>query len=237
MGNAQLSGRHVIGAWNGLKIEWLGGYTLSGQYEPDVRIFANDETPSGFSITKAEYDLPFHFWRDLEDTQINGKIDISIPIGKNSSNMIKVGGLYSNKDRQFGETRFQLESQGTNQDFDEYTSFNQAGQINPLTFQPFFAQENSGILPELENPYTDPSNPFRYISGNYYLNQTRPTNIYGGHETISSAYLMGVWEFLPKWKLILGSNSLSMYCSYISCHPARIIKIMNHQVEHHPSRF
>ena len=206
MGNAQLSGRHVIGSWNGLKIEWLGGYTLSKQYEPDVRIFANDETPTGFSITKAEYDLPFHFWRDLEDTQTNGKIDITIPIGKNSSNLIKVGGLYSNKHREFGETRFQLESQGTNQDLDEYTSFNQAGQIDPVTFEPFFAQENSGILPNLENPSTDPANPFRYIMGNYYLNQTRPTNIYSGHESITAAYLMGVWEFQPKWKLILGAR-------------------------------
>jgi outer membrane receptor protein involved in Fe transport len=206
MGNAQLSGRHVIGTLNGLKIEWLGGYTLSKQYEPDVRIFANDETPTGFTITKAEYDLPFHFWRDLEDTQINGKIDITIPLGKNSSNLIKAGGLYSSKQREFGETRFQLESQGTNQDLDEYTSFNQAGQIDPVTFEPFFAQENSGILPNLENPSTDPNNPFRYIMGNYYLNQTRPTNIYSGHENITAAYLMGVWEFLPNWKLILGAR-------------------------------
>jgi len=102
MANLQLSGRHVINGWNGFKIEWLGGYTLSEQYEPDVRIFANDETPTGYTITKAEYDLPFHFWRDLQDTQINGKIDITIPVGKNSSNMLKVGGLYSTKERDFG---------------------------------------------------------------------------------------------------------------------------------------
>jgi len=206
LANYQLSGRHIIPAWNNIEVNWLAGYTSSSQYEPDVRIFANDATPNGYSITKAEYDLPFHFWRDLNDEQINGKLDLIIPIGKNKTNQIKVGALYSNKSRKFSETRLQLESQGADPSLEEYTSFNDAGQVDSIEFEPYFADVNSGILPDLENPYTNPSNPFRYITGNYYLNQTRPTNIYSGHETIISGYAMGVWEVLPKFKVILGAR-------------------------------
>ena len=51
-----------------------------------------------------------HFYRELDDEQVNGKLDITIPIaqGRSRNNKIKFGGMYSNKQRHFEDNVFQI---------------------------------------------------------------------------------------------------------------------------------
>lgn len=191
--NYQLGGKHVIPLLNGTKIEWTGAMINSSQYEPDVRLFANSQNTLGYSISKAEYELPFHFWRNLEDQQHNGTVDITIPIGEATGNKIKIGGLYSEKNRDFEEYRYQLSQ--ADESFGEYISFNEAAG----DFDAFFAPENSGIvgMDAARN---------RNILGNYYVNQSRETNFYTGTEKIMAAYGMWVQEISDNLKFIGGAR-------------------------------
>ncbi len=127
--NVQLGGEHVLAGANNIKIEWKASQANSSQLEPDTRFFENDfNTQTGqASIPASDVQVPFHFFRNLDDEQRDAKLDITIPFTSKPGNKIKVGGLYTRKDRVFNESRYQVElQQGVGQDFtgspDEYLS-------------------------------------------------------------------------------------------------------------------
>lgn len=192
LSNYQLKGTHVLPGLNKAEIHWLGGYVSSRQYEPDTRVFANMvREPNIYSMNDSEGQLPFHFFRDLDDVQYSGKIDFELPVGTKGQHKIKAGVFGSKKEREFDEYRFQLSLTGVS-NTDLYTSFREADG----DFEQFFRPENAGILGVANNG--------NYLIGNWYENKSRPTNFYSGHEQVLAAYGMGVFQLADKLKFIGG---------------------------------
>lgn len=198
MANAQVTGKHRFSAWNGTMLEWSGGYTQSRQEEPDLRFFANSVVDGDrFSINAAEYDLPYHFWRDLVDEQWQGKLDITIPFASQASksNKLKFGGFYSDKTRAFSETRFQ---------FQERSGMPYAGDPDA-----YFGEGNTGVIGT--NPDTD-----RNTIGLYLVDDTELGNDYNGTERIMAIYGMGTYVLAKKLKITMGARAEQTDLSAIS---------------------
>lgn len=132
--NVQLGGKHILNTTRKTKIEWRLSQANSSQLEPDTRFFENDiHLPTNtYSIPSSDVQDPFHFFRELKDEQTSGKIDFSIPFGTSLNNKFKFGGLYSQKNRQFTEHRYQLcrgDAQPFTGDVDKYLSDENYGLI------------------------------------------------------------------------------------------------------------
>lgn len=175
----QLSGEHVFGE-NGIKLEWGGSYVRTVQDDPDFRQFTstrriinNDTT---FAINPSEVDLPFTFFRELEDDQYNGKIDLTIPFAqaKSKFNSLKFGGFYATKDRFFRDNVIQTET----------------GDADPYTGDPdvYFADENTGIISQEGNRFRIGLFPFSFA-------RSTNENSYDGNETITAFYGMVNYDF------------------------------------------
>jgi outer membrane receptor protein involved in Fe transport len=195
--SGQLKGKHVFGDDNNIKVNWLGGVTGSSQYEPDMRAFSyytrtiGDET--AYIVNDNELQLPFHFYRDLQDVQYTGKADIEIPFGeRSSSNSMKFGTMTTFKDRNFGELRFQLWR--PSRDYEQYIDFSEADG----DFDRFFDPSNFGIIGD------DESNPNRWALGNSFVNQTQASNRYTGTELISAVYGMVTYDITEDLKTVAG---------------------------------
>jgi hypothetical protein len=187
--NNQLKGRH---SFNTFEIKWSGNYITSSQYEPNTRFIGSPVDTDGQYFFVREVQLPFHFFRDLNDTSYNLKLDADYKLSNRVS--LKTGGYYTQKDRTFDEFRFQLENNGTNASLDEFLSYREASG----DFVNFFAPENTGILGRDENG--------NLILGLTYRDQTRPENSYTGSEKITATYLMGVFEITDKLKAFGGAR-------------------------------
>ena len=201
----QLNGRHVLPNLNGVEIEWNGSLNKSLQDEPDTRYFAylnyiDDNGDNTYAINDAEFRPPFHFFRNLVDESKEAKVDITIPFlrrgDENSTNAIKIGGLYSAMTRSFDEYQFGHQRHGgvpASIFFNQYQG----------DFAGFFDYNNFGVV---DTTYFDqyPDSVRRYEIGYHYVNQINNKNFYDGKQNIGAAYLMGVYNVLPKLKLIAG---------------------------------
>jgi len=188
----QLNGEHVI-AKGGIKVEWGGSLVDARQKEPDLRQFANtlrvnDSGDTTYIIDQSEFDLPYHYFRDLNDRQYSGKLDITIPFAqeKSRANKIKFGALYSEKERSFVEDVFQLNNDGDG--------------VTPYTGNAldYFGADNSGITG------VNPDNG-RNLVGLFpiYQANTSLENSYDGTERVIAGYGMGVYDF-GKLKVVGG---------------------------------
>jgi len=210
----QLSGRHVFTKLNKIEIEWLGSASNSFQREPDLRYFAHTVSPDEegvpqYYINNSEIAFPYHFFRDLQDDQLQGKIDITIPFltrgNPGSSNRIKLGGMYSSTQREFEEYRYQMNNTGV-PSTRNFTAF--GGK-----FEDFFNNDNFGIIDTVFN--TDGSVQ-RYTTGWHYINQINNRNFYTGEQTIIAAYLMAVYNLTPRLKFVGGLRMETTDMSVIS---------------------
>jgi TonB-dependent receptor len=201
--NGQLSGKHYFENFKNLKLEWLGGYTNATQKEPDSRIWAYITAPSSdggtvYSLQQSEIGiLPSHWWRALSDEQISGKLDVTFDLIKDKSHQLKLGGLYSDKQRDFSEFFYSQIQVPTNSFNPSYLTFGSAAG----DFNSYFQPDNSGGV---DTPESNGTGSFGF--GNVFTDLTFPKNNYEGSEEISAAYLMGVFDLSPKWKLIGGAR-------------------------------
>ena len=170
----QVSGKHLFSNTNKVKMDWGLGYTISSQDEPDLRYFANSVVNSNYNINAAEYDLPYHFWRYLDDREYQGKFDLTIPFDRSSSryNKIKLGGIYRRKNREFREERFQI----LQRDGSDYM-----GDVDS-----YFGIGNTGII-----GFDEDRN--RYVFGNYIIDDSQESNNYDGVEEVGAAYIMATY--------------------------------------------
>lgn len=187
--NNQLKGRHFM---DNLEVKWAGSFVYSTQYEPNTRFIGSPVDEQGRYFYVREVQLPFHFFRDLEDTQVNGKLDVDYKVTSTFS--VKTGAVFSRKQRDFNEFRYQLENNGTNPDLEAFLSFREASG----DFERYFAPENTGILGR------DASG--ELMLGLTYRDQTRPENSYTGSEQVSAGYVMGVWDATPRLKVFGGAR-------------------------------
>jgi len=206
--NLQLKGRHA-GVQNGrLEAEWSAGYTLSRQDQPDMKLFAHQTNPSGINtLDNGSFDDPFHYFRNLEDRAWQGKLDLSVRVGKNPANKIKFGGNFMHKDREFSEQRFQISWNAGNGNYVDSNNPFYSPQViwlemdSTSNFSAFFNPLNFGIVDTLIGVQYPQGG--RYIHNNFLKNQSRATNAYSGYETISAAYAMLNYEW-ERWKFIGG---------------------------------
>ncbi|MEM0995007.1 MAG: TonB-dependent receptor, partial [Bacteroidota bacterium] len=179
----QLLGEHVIPALKNTKIEWGVSQVSLFQREPDLRFFANTFNPTNddedlptYFISPSEYDLPFHYWRDLQDEQQLAKVDITIPFaqGKSTANKFKVGFMYAGKTRDFVEERFQIQTKSNR--FERYTGDADA----------FFAPSNTGLIGQTSNGQN--------TIGLYVTDEKVVANDYMGEEIVTAAYGMFTYD-------------------------------------------
>ncbi len=199
LNNLRLSGKHFLENVNGIKINWSAGYVVSSQVLPDYRQFGfvtsdGNDGSTNYSIPTAEIGRrPTHFFRDLQDEQYNLKLDVEIPLGEDTDNLVKLGGLYSTKQRTFEEQQFSLATENFQGRFnDQYVFFNQANG----DFNTYFGSENTGVVQDNEGQV--------FGFGNYYVNRSAASNSYDGEETVSAAYVMASYRLAPSLKAIGG---------------------------------
>ncbi len=178
----QVRGEHLLHPESGIKFEWGASHVRSEQEEPNLRFFANSRTvnsdgSSSCVIDQSEFPLPFYYWRDLQDEQWLAKADLSIPFlqTKSKANKLKFGVQYSDKQRTFRESRFQIQNRSN--DAQDYGCDAQA----------YFGDANRGIV-----GYDETRN--RYLFGLYVTNEFIPKNNYDGSEKISAAYGMVTYD-------------------------------------------
>ena len=203
--NALLNGEHQIGKKE-MKLTWVGGVTSSSMKQPDMKLYAYKIDPGDSLgvIAPSEFDLPSIFFRDLQDMQYSGQIDLEIPFkneAKKVENKLKFGLAFSSKSREFSELRFRVAMDGVSFDpnGNYYTpkamTLRDAG-----TPERYFSSSNFGIV----DTYEENGVVKRYLHSNFIYDQTRPENLYSGTENIGAAYAMGVYNINTRLKAVGG---------------------------------
>jgi TonB-dependent receptor len=210
----QVSGKHLFPKLGKAELSWTGSTNRSKQDEPDLRYFAytsvedyfdrEDENGNPVSIftteyylNNAEYARPYHFFRYLNDRQVQGRIDLKIPLSDKNENIIKVGGYYNELNRDFKEYRYELSDNGIPTDL----RFTQQLMKNQGDLGAVFADKNFGII---DTQYNTAGDVFRYTTGYYYVNQSLKRNFYTGKQVIGAAYAMTVLEITKRIKFVGG---------------------------------
>ncbi|MCG8308616.1 MAG: outer membrane beta-barrel protein [Cytophagales bacterium] len=219
--NNQLVGRHVIPSWRDAKIEWSVGYIDLTMDQPDFRGFGFTTSGGNYVMNTSEIGrLPTHFYRNLKDSQVNGQIDFTIPFTENRENMIKFGGSYSSKDREFSENLYghhrepATRQPGVN---DSFISFNRAAG----DLQSYFSVENYGLLNNGQTGINEINGEREYGYGILQSDASVLANNYTGNETFIAGYLMGAYE-IGKVKLIAGARVETTNMETISADSTKI---------------
>ncbi|MFC6996062.1 TonB-dependent receptor domain-containing protein [Rufibacter roseus] len=194
LSSAQLKGEHLLPGFMNSTINWLGSFTLSQQDEPDLRFFANDYfvtgTDTAYRIQPAAYTLPARFFRDLDETNLDIKVNITTPfkIWNGLEAKTKFGAAALRKDRAFRENIYRYR-------FTNEYDYN--GSILD-----FFAPENLGVVSQPG----DPENDGLYRYGVYLQDGSQRTNNYDGDETIYAGYGMIDLPVNEKLRVVTGAR-------------------------------
>ena len=186
----QTKGEHYFEGLSKLKADWMYAFSQSKQSQPDLRYFSNDYTiddisgDTTYGIQAAIYPVPTRFYRDLDQTTADAKINFELVVkekdGKKSK--IKFGGAMLQQERVLRENRYNYRSQG----FLNYDG-SVAGYIN----------DTNMVLPGPGNPVSD------YL---YIEDATERRNSYGADQWIFAGYLMGdVWA-TKKFRVVTGAR-------------------------------
>ncbi|MBK8506989.1 MAG: TonB-dependent receptor [Saprospiraceae bacterium] len=204
MVNFQLGGEHVLPGLKNARIEWKASMADMSQDEPDTRFFEyvrNVETDF-YNLPASDIQLPFHFWRDLKDSQKDLKLDLTLPFGSNNTNKIKFGSLYSTKDRKFNEFRYQIIRESPFFFGSELLSAKSFSDVNG-NLDLYLADDNIGIVDILDDSGTPEP---RYIIGNRNFDVTIPRNSYIGSEDVFAGYGMLTLALANSLKFIGGAR-------------------------------
>lgn len=178
--NALLSGKHTNkdASWT---TEWKLSPSLSNVYDKDVRITAFEYNPGNntFSIRPSSSESPTRIWRNLEEINLTGKVDLKKEhqlFGRNAN--LKFGGGYTYKQRDFTIDQYQILIQGS-------------------ISQRFEGDPNQVLAPgNIWNPENQAGS---YINGFY-----EPANTYDAYNTNASAYVSEEFNVTENLKAILG---------------------------------
>ncbi|MCX2738369.1 TonB-dependent receptor [Pontibacter anaerobius] len=194
LNSAQLKGEHVVPGLNNSKIDWLTSFTLSQQDEPDLRFFANDYYLNGsdttYRIQLAAYTLPARFFRDLDEINLDVKVNVETPfeIWNGLEAKTKFGAAALLKDRKFRENIYRYR-------FNEGYGYN--GSITD-----FFSPEKLGIVATPQDP--ESGGIYRY--GVYLQDGTQRTNNYDGEEAVYAGYGMIDLPLTEKLRVVTGAR-------------------------------
>ncbi|PRY10620.1 TonB-dependent receptor [Pontibacter ummariensis] len=194
LSSAQLKGEHVLPGFKNSKIDWLTSFTLSQQDEPDLRFFANDYYVNGtdttYRIQPAAYTLPARFFRNLDETNLDVKVNIETPftIWNGLEAKTKFGAAALVKDRKFRENIYRYR-------FNDGYGYN--GSI-----ENFFAPANLGVVARPSD--AESGGIYRY--GVYLQDGSQRTNNYDGEEAIYAGYGMIDLPLSEKLRLVTGAR-------------------------------
>ncbi|GAB4402842.1 MAG: TonB-dependent receptor [Microscillaceae bacterium] len=190
--NFQLKGEHSIPSLANLKIDWHAAYTISQQDEPDLRFFANDylveaNGDTSFVISGSNYQLPGRFFRNLDETNLDAKLNFtfSYKAFKGLESKLKFGGAYLLKDREFQELRLTYQNP-TNPE----NNFNG----NPSDY---VAADNVGLTSQIGNSF---------LFGPHIQNASEARNAYDASQNIFAAYVLTDLQITKSLKLNLGAR-------------------------------
>ncbi|MDT0690707.1 TonB-dependent receptor [Salegentibacter sp. F188] len=178
--NALLTGKHTNedASWT---TEWKLSPSLSRVYDKDVRITAFEYNPSNdtYSIRPSSSESPTRIWRDLEETNLAGKVDFTYKhelLGESAN--LKFGGAYTYKQRDFSIDQYQILIQGS-------------------ISQNFGGDPNQVLAPA--NIWTPENSAGSYINGFY-----EPANTFDAYTSNAAAYVSEEFNVLENLKAILG---------------------------------
>lgn len=178
--NLMLNGKHSNsdGSW---VTEWTLSPTYSLIEDKDVRVtpFKFEEDTNIFSISPSSAGNPSRIWRNLEELNAVGKLDISHRHNLfNKNAKLIFGGAYTYKMREFGIDNYRIRVQGN------------AGQQ--------FLGDADQVLAE-ENLWTVSSGTGSYLEGNF-----EPANNYEATQSIAAAFVSEEFQITEKLKSIIG---------------------------------
>lgn len=190
----QLQGDHAFGKLN---MGWIVSSSDSRQEEPDLRFFSNDYTVQGetrnYSLQPAIYPEPTRFFREMEETNRDARVNFELPVNvwNSLTAKIKFGGAYTTKERTFSERRFQI---------------TQGNKSRPYQGDPvaYFSDANSGFRVDT----------ILFRGETYYQINYRNTiedvserrNSYTGNQRIQAGYAMIELPVTAKIKLVGGAR-------------------------------
>ncbi|MDZ7714621.1 MAG: TonB-dependent receptor [Balneolaceae bacterium] len=114
----QLKGEHALTENKNLSIKWNTTYTLSNQYQPDLRFFSNSLTVVNQdtieSINNSYVGDPRRFTRKMDEFNFDNQIDLELntTIWGGRTAKIKIGGKYLLKERDFRENAVAFSKNG-----------------------------------------------------------------------------------------------------------------------------
>lgn len=187
--NALLSGYHTSKdtKWS---YEWKLSPTLSLINDKDVRFTSFEIGDTGDLIIRpSSFGPPTRIWRDLEEINLSGKLDLTNKhtlFGKDAK--LLFGGGYTYKDREFGIDQFFLTVRGQ-------------------TTTPINGNADNLLLPE--NIWTPQSDTGTFVTGNF-----EPANSFDSNSTLSAAYVSEEFQISARLKSILGVRFEKFDLSY-----------------------
>ncbi len=209
----QTNGSHVFGK---LQADWLVSYAESRQDEPDLRFFSNDYEQINpetriYDIQPNLYSQPSRFFRDLEEENLNAKLDLELPFQQWSDldSKLRFGGAFTDKNRIFNEVRYQL-SQGVS---------TQSYNGDPAAF---FDESNLGVRfvdTTWNGQFDDQGQPVfapDYKYGNFLELGSLPENSYVGSQTVLAFYGMVELPLTDRLKFVGGARMESTEAEVIS---------------------
>lgn len=213
MRSLQFRGKHVLPSVSNLEIEWNGAFIRSTQDEPDLRFFTNEfqtvdaegqgaSDIDSYTIALSNYAAPTRYFRNLEETNRDFKLDLTLPFSPWSglTARLKLGGAYLDKDHTFRERRFSFR-----QDNLQYRN-------DPVVF---FSSARTGILPD---EYQDTPGFTRF--GNFVSEDSDLKNNYDGGQEIMAGYVMLDLPFSRRFKVTGGARYESTLLDVVSHEPS-----------------
>lgn len=181
--NVLLNGEHANedGSW---KVSWKLAPTLSKIYDKDLRTTPfrfNDET-GNFSISPSESGEPSRIWRDLEEINVAGKLDLTRKHQLfNRDAKLKFGGAYTFKQREFVVDQFSHPVQSRQGNF----TLNFEGNADEI-----LAPEN------IYNPSTG--------EGTFIRRDSNVSDSFDSEITVAAGYFSDEFKFSERFNAIIG---------------------------------
>lgn len=112
--NNQLSGKNKIA--NNLFVNWAGSYGTTGSDEPDRRQVMYYKDGDNYRLFKLNSQETMRYFSELDETEAIADINFSYEFGYN--NIVRLGGTYKDKDREFSSMSFYYNLDNISSSFD-----------------------------------------------------------------------------------------------------------------------
>jgi len=186
LGSIQLNGDHFFKPF---RMDWKLSRSVAEQDEPDQRFFSNhyavvqdgDSLIYGYQIARNLYPQPMRIFRNLEEEDRQGELNISFPLKPWSGlgGKIKLGLSHLLKERKVSEYRFSVDN--------PTGLIRYSGEV-----EEYLSDDNMGILENRSDtlPDTIDGDGYSYYFGNVITDASSEGNNYSGKQKVFATYSM-----------------------------------------------